>query len=136
MDVSTFLDELGLVAPHAIAGGLRLAYHDACHLVHAQGVTAAPRRLLMEVPDLELLPIPEGELCCGSAGTYNIEQPELARQLGERKARHIRSTGAQAVATGNIGCMVQLHNHLNGLGQAIPVWHTMEVLDLAYNGTG
>ncbi len=136
IDVSAFLDELGLVAPHAITGGLKLAYHDACHLAHAQGVTAAPRRLLMQVPGVELLPIPEGELCCGSAGTYNIEQPELARQLGERKAQHILSTGAQAVATGNIGCIVQLRNHLTALGQAVPVWHTMEVLDHAYNGAG
>jgi glycolate oxidase iron-sulfur subunit len=135
-DVSAFLDELGLVEPHAIEGGLRLAYHDACHLAHAQGVTAAPRRLLSMIPNLELLPIPEGELCCGSAGTYNIEQPELARLLGERKAQHILSTEAQAVATGNIGCMVQLRNHLTGLGQAIPVLHTMEVLDRAYNGKG
>ncbi len=133
-DVSAFLDELGPVEPHAIEGGLRLAYHDACHLAHAQGVTTAPRRLLSMIPNLELLPIPEGELCCGSAGTYNIEQPELARQLGERKAQHILSTEAQAVATGNIGCMVQLRNHLTVLGQAIPVWHTMEVLDRAYNG--
>ncbi|MGW8249065.1 MAG: (Fe-S)-binding protein [Anaerolineales bacterium] len=134
MDVSAFLDELGLVEPSAINGGLKLAYHDACHLAHAQGVTAAPRRLLARIPGLELLPIPEGELCCGSAGTYNIEQPELARQLGERKVQHILSTGAQAVATGNIGCMVQLRTHLDSLGEPIAVWHTMEVLDFAYRG--
>jgi len=80
------------------------------------------------------LPIPEGDLCCGSAGSYNIEQPELARQLGERKARHVLSTGAQAVATGNIGCMVQLRTHLTSLGGTIPVWHTLEVLEHAYHG--
>jgi glycolate oxidase iron-sulfur subunit len=136
MDVSVFLDELGLVGQFEFKGDLKLAYHDACHLAHAQGVTAAPRRLLAKIPYLELLAIPEGELCCGSAGTYNIEQPELARQLGERKVQHILSTGAQAVATGNIGCMVQLRTHLASLGQLIPVWHTMEVLDLAYNGRG
>jgi glycolate oxidase iron-sulfur subunit len=133
-DISLFLDELGLVEPQEIKGGLKLAYHDACHLAHAQGVTTAPRRLLANIPNLELLPIPEGELCCGSAGTYNIEQPELARQLGERKVQHILSTGAQAVATGNIGCMVQLRSHLAAIGQPIPVWHTIEVLERAYNG--
>lgn len=133
-DISVFLDELGLVELQEIKGGLKLAYHDACHLAHAQGVTAAPRRLLAKIPNLELLPIPESELCCGSAGTYNIEQPELARQLGERKVQHILSTGAQAVATGNIGCMVQLRTHLAGMGQPIPVWHTIEVLERAYNG--
>jgi glycolate oxidase iron-sulfur subunit len=86
------------------------------------------------IPNLEILPIPEAELCCGSAGTYNIEQPELARRLGERKAKNILSTGAQAVASGNIGCMVQMRTHLGNLGQAIPVWHTMEVLERAYSG--
>jgi glycolate oxidase iron-sulfur subunit len=133
-DISQFLDILGLVEPAGVKVGVKLAYHDACHLVHAQGIAAAPRRLLAQIPNLELLPIPEGDLCCGSAGSYNIEQPELAHQIGERKARNILSTGAQAVATGNIGCLVQLRTHLNSLGGEIPVWHTMEVLERAYNG--
>ncbi len=133
-DICQFLDTLGLVEPDEVKGGFKLAYHDACHLAHAQGITAAPRRLLAQIPNLELLPILEGDLCCGSAGSYNIEQPELARQLGERKVRHVLSTGAQAVATGNIGCMVQLRTHLNRLGGKIPVWHTLEVLEHAYHG--
>lgn len=133
-DVSQFLDALGLVEPGGIDDLFKLAYHDACHLAHAQGVTAAPRRLLSQIPNLNLLAIPEGELCCGSAGTYNIEQPVLARQLGERKAQHILSTGAQAVATGNIGCIVQLRTYLTNHDQALPVWHTMQVLDRAYQG--
>ena len=133
-DVTQFLDNLGLVEPPEIRAPFKLAYQDACHLAHAQGITAAPRRLLGMIPNLEILPIPEAELCCGSAGTYNIEQPELARRLGERKAQNILSTGAQAVASGNVGCMVQIRTHLGNLGLAIPVWHTMEVLSRAYAG--
>lgn len=135
-DVTQFLDALGLIEPPELKTPFKLAYQDACHLAHAQGVTAAPRRLLAMIPNLEILPIPEAELCCGSAGTYNIEQPELARRLGERKVQNILSTGAQAVASGNIGCMVQMRTHLGNLGQALPVWHTMEVLSRAYQGWG
>ncbi|MEZ4663186.1 MAG: (Fe-S)-binding protein [Caldilineaceae bacterium] len=107
---------------------LTIAYHDACHLAHAQRVTIQPRQLLHAIPNVTLVPIPEGELCCGSAGTYNLEQPDLARQIGERKARHIISTGADAVATGNIGCMTQIQTHLAALGNPLPIWHTVEVL--------
>jgi glycolate oxidase iron-sulfur subunit len=133
-DVALFLDKLGLVEPQPVLEPLKLAYHDACHLAHAQRVTSEPRRLLGKIPQLSLVEIPEGEYCCGSAGTYNLEQPETARILGERKARNILSTGAQAVATGNIGCMVQLRSHFKVLGVALPVLHTMQVLDRAYRG--
>jgi glycolate oxidase iron-sulfur subunit len=133
-DVSQFLDALGLIEPAGNGAPLKLAYHDACHLAHAQGITTAPRRLLEKIPNLTIVPIPEGELCCGSAGTYIIEQPEIAAQLGERKASHILSTGAQAVASGNIGCLVQIRGHLARLGGSVPVWHTMEVLERAYQG--
>ena len=132
MDISAFLDQLGIFDPPPLPEPLKLAYHDACHLAHAQGVTAAPRSLLGRIPNLTLLPIPEAELCCGSAGTYNLEQPETARQLGQRKAGHILSTGAQAVATGNIGCLVQLQIHLGAGQDSLPVYHTMEILDRAY----
>ncbi len=131
-DVSEFLDELGLVEPHALSEPLKLAYHDACHLAHAQRVSVQPRRLLSAIPNVTVLEIPEGELCCGSAGTYNLEQPDLARQIGERKARNIVSTGARAVAAGNIGCIMQIRTHLQNLGQPLPVRHTIEVLDEAY----
>jgi glycolate oxidase iron-sulfur subunit len=131
-DVSVFLQELGLLPPPALAEPLTLAYHDACHLAHAQRVTGQPRQLLMSIPNVKLVEIPEGDLCCGSAGTYNLEQPTLARQIGARKAQNILTTGAQAVATGNIGCMTQLQTHLQALDQPLPVWHTMEVLDRAY----
>jgi len=131
-DVSVFLAALGLSAPPSLPEPLTLAYHDACHLGHAQRVTAQPRQLLQAIPNVTLVEIGEGELCCGSAGVYNLEQPELAGQIGARKAQHILATGAQAVATGNIGCMTQIQTHLRALGQALPVWHTMEVLDQAY----
>jgi glycolate oxidase iron-sulfur subunit len=111
-----------------------VAYHDACHLAHAQGVRAEPRQLLRSIPGLELVEIPEGELCCGSAGTYNLEQPEIAATLGERKAKNILATHAQMVATGNIGCFTQIQTHLQRLGRELPVLHTLEVLDRAYRG--
>jgi glycolate oxidase iron-sulfur subunit len=133
-DVSVFLDSLGIEEPPPLPEPFNLAYHDACHLAHAQGVTEAPRRLLRRVPNLTLVPISEAELCCGSAGIYNIEQPEIAHRLGRRKAQHILDAMPQAVVTGNIGCKVQLRVHLTALGQPLPVWHTLEVLDRAYHG--
>src|SRR5690606_27478214 len=104
----------------ALPEPLTLAYHDACHLGHAQRITAQPRTLLRSIPNLQLVEINESELCCGSAGTYNLEQPELAHQIGERKARNIIATGAAALATGNIGCMTQIQNHLQRLGAPLP----------------
>jgi len=130
-DVSEFLAEIGMEPPPA-GPPLQIAYHDACHLAHAQRVTEAPRRLLRAIPNVTVLDIPEGELCCGSAGTYNLEQPALAEQIGQRKAHNILRTGAQAVVMGNIGCMVQIRAHLQKLGQPLPVLHTLEVLDRAY----
>ncbi len=130
-DVSEFLGELGIEAPPASAP-IKVAYHDACHLAHAQQVVDAPRRLLRAIPNLTLMDIPEGELCCGSAGTYNLEQPQLADDIGQRKAHHILRTGAEMVVMGNIGCMVQIRTHLRRLGQPLPVLHTMELLDRAY----
>jgi glycolate oxidase iron-sulfur subunit len=88
------------------------------------------------VGNLNLVAILEADLCCGSAGTYNIEQPDTAHRLGERKAGHILESQAQAVATGNIGCMIQLRTHLEKMGKPLPVWHTLEVLDRAYRGWG
>lgn len=132
VDVSSFLDQLGLVGEPGLPQPLRVAYHDACHLVHAQGVSAPPRRLLAAVSNLSLVEIEESDLCCGSAGTYNLEQPQIAKQLGRRKAERILSSGAQAVAMGNIGCMVQIRSQLSVVGKLLPVLHTIEILDLAY----
>jgi glycolate oxidase iron-sulfur subunit len=133
-DVSTFLDGLGLVPPPAPARGLKVAYHDACHLAHAQRVRTAPRRLLGQIPGLELVEPAEWELCCGSAGTYNLEQPAVADALGRRKAENLLATGAEIVATGNIGCLTQIDAHLRRLGRPLPLLHTVEILDRAYRG--
>ncbi len=134
LDISIFLHRLGPIAAPPLARPLSVAYHDACHLANAQGVRSEPRQLLAAIPNLTLLEIPEGELCCGSAGTYNLEQPDIAGQLGERKARNILATGAEAIITGNIGCMTQIAAHLARLGRPLPMWHTVQVLDQAYAG--
>ncbi len=134
MDISVFLDRLGIATPKELAAPLRVAYHDACHLAHAQRITQEPRRLLRSIPGLELLEMPEGDMCCGSAGTYNLEQPELARQLGERKVSNALSVKPDVIASGNIGCLVQIQNHSNLRGSPIPVLHTIVVLDRAYRG--
>ncbi len=133
-DVSVFLDELGLIQNPRLEKPLKLAYHDACHLAHAQNVRSSPRRLLSSIGGLELLELSDGELCCGSAGTYNIEQPTIAFELGERKANAILETSARAVASGNIGCLTQMARHLEAKGQSIRVLHTFQVLDRAYSG--
>jgi glycolate oxidase iron-sulfur subunit len=133
-DISVFLADLGILPPSTAPKALTVAYHDACHLAHAQGVTAAPRQLLAAIPGLKIVPIPEGEICCGSAGTYNIEQPDIADKLGQRKADAILRTGAEMVVTGNIGCMTQIGAHLDRKGKTLPLKHTVEVLDWAYGG--
>ena len=115
---------------------VRVAYHDACHLAHAQRVRSAPRRLLARIPNVELVELPDGETCCGSAGTYNLEQPELARRLQQRKVEAVRATGAPVVATGNIGCMVQIASGLARAGAPVQVVHTVQLLDVAYRHAG
>ena len=107
---------------------LRLAYHDACHLAHAQGVRAQPRELLRAIPGLELLEPADWEICCGSAGVYNLTKPEPAAELGERKARNLLATGAEAVAAANPGCALQITAHTARLGRSLPVFHPLELL--------
>ena len=132
-DVSELLaDEPTVAKRHPVP--LRLAYHDACHLAHAQGVRDQPRSLLREVPDLELVEPPDWEICCGSAGLYNILEPEAAAQLGRRKAQNLLATGAEAIAAGNPGCVLQIASHLEVLGRALPVYHPMQVLDASISG--
>jgi glycolate oxidase iron-sulfur subunit len=128
VEVSAFLDELGLVEPPQPAKPLRVAYHDACHLAHAQRVREAPQRLLRAAGHEVVVP-DEWELCCGSAGTYNVEQPETAAELGRLKAANLRATGADVVAAGNIGCLTQIRLHLE-----LPVRHTVQILDRSYAG--
>ncbi|MEX1184364.1 MAG: glycolate oxidase subunit GlcF [Gemmatimonadota bacterium] len=137
MDVSVFLDRLGIIPPPQTTRPVRVAYHDACHLCHAQKIRLEPRRLLESIPGLELAELDDGERCCGSAGTYNIDQPEIAAQLGQMKVAAIRRTQCDMVATGNIGCMVQMRTHLQpgAHGPIQPVLHTMEILSRAYAGT-
>ena len=128
-DVSAFLDALGPIVPPPLKTPLKLAYHDACHLGHAQRVREAPRRLLSTIEGLSVETPRDWELCCGSAGTYNVEQPEIAAELGKRKARTLLEVAPDLIATGNIGCITQLRAHLDDRAK---VCHTIEVLDWAY----
>jgi len=133
LDVSVFLQRLGLrERPAGGAPPLKIAYHDACHLANAQGVRREPRELLRSIPNVELCELADAQICCGSAGTYNLDQPEIAGSLGEKKARAVIATGAELVASGNIGCLTQLRVHLAGLGSPIRVRHTMQILRDAY----
>ncbi|MPY90671.1 MAG: 4Fe-4S dicluster domain-containing protein [Luteitalea sp.] len=132
MDVTVFLEQLGVGDLPPLSASLRVAYHGACHLVHAQGVSSAPRALLGRIPNLTLVEIAEPGICCGSAGTYNIDQPEIARELGQRKAQAALASNAEAIVTGNIGCIMQLRTHLATLGARVPVFHTIEILDQAW----
>jgi glycolate oxidase iron-sulfur subunit len=132
-DVSEFLVGLGPIKPtHAIP--IRAVYHDACGLSHAQKIRTPPRQLLEMIPGLELVALPESELCCGAAGSYNITQPEMAAQLGKRKADHVRSTGARAVFAGNVGCLLQIARHLRDAKAAVWAAHPMDVLWASYGG--
>jgi glycolate oxidase iron-sulfur subunit len=108
-----------------------VTYHDACHLAHGQGVTEAPRRLLQAVPGIRVVDLPESDMCCGSAGTYNLTQPEMARRLLDRKVANIVSTGAEVVAMGNPGCMAWTETGLRLAGVNVRVMHTIEILDAA-----
>jgi glycolate oxidase iron-sulfur subunit len=132
-DVSEFLADLGTVAPrHPLE--VTVAYHDACHLGHAQGIRQQPRALLREVPGLQLKEIPEAEICCGSAGIWNVLNPEPARELGDRKARNIAATGAALLVTANPGCLMQVSSSLERQGTRIGLAHTIEVLDASIRG--
>jgi glycolate oxidase iron-sulfur subunit len=132
-DISEFLAEL---EPRATRHPLRLrvAYHDACHLQHAQGVRSQPRTVLGRIPQLELLEIPEAAICCGSAGIYNLVQPEAATELGDRKAGHIAELDADTVVSGNPGCLLQLRSALARAGRKLPVRHFVELLDASIRG--
>ncbi len=135
-DVSELLDELGLAGAWALPAPLTVAYHDACHLSHAQHVRAAPRRLLAAIGNLTVREISDGEICCGSAGLYNLEQPQIAEALGSAKAGAVVATGADVVAAGNVGCLVQIAMHLERTGHRIPALHTVQLLDRARSGSG
>jgi glycolate oxidase iron-sulfur subunit len=129
-DVHEVLADLGPRAPrHPFRG--RVAYHDACHLGHAQQVRSQPREVLRSIPDLELVDLPEAALCCGSAGIYNMLMPDAAADLGARKAANVRSVEPDLVVTANPGCLLQIGKHL---GQNLPLLHPVQLLDASIRG--
>ena len=132
-DISEILAEL---PPRAERKQLkaRVAFHDSCHLQHAQGVRAQPRSLLQQIPGTQLLEIPESPICCGSAGIYNLVQPQAASELGDRKARLIVPLQPDIVATGNPGCILQLQSALTKANHRVPVVHTIQLLDASIRG--
>ena len=132
-DISEFLVELGPIAPqHPLK--IKATYHDACGLGHAQKIRQQPRQLLQMIPGLELVPLTESELCCGAAGSYNLTQPEMSEQLGRRKAERILATGAQAVFTGNVGCLLQIARYLREQRPDLWVAHPVDALWAGYSG--
>lgn len=133
-DISEVLLELGLPEMKHVVNETA-TYHDACHLAHAQKVTAAPRALLARVPGLKLAPLPESDLCCGAAGTYNLTQPEMSTQLAERKLKNIQSTGAPLCITGNVGCAMQIQSQAQVRAVKLDVQHPVQVLHRALFGT-
>ena len=113
---------------------LKVAYHDACHLQHAQNVRLQPRALIKSIPDLEIVEVAEAALCCGSAGIYNLIRPEPAKELGRRKVRNLLALSPDVVAAGNPGCLLQLRSEINLAGKTLPILHTVELLDAAIQG--
>ena len=134
-DLAEFLAREPLRGPlHAVP--MTVTYHDPCHVVHGQKIRRQPRELLAQVPGLRVVELPESDWCCGSAGIYNLTQPEMADRLLRRKVRHVQSTGAQAVVTANPGCILQIQAGLRAEGSERPVLHLVEVLDRAYSAEG
>ena len=133
-DFSETLAELGATAMmHPLA--LTAAYHDACHLAHAQGIRSQPREVLNRIPGLTLLEVRDPDICCGSAGIYNLLEPGPAAELGARKAQAVLATGADVLITSNPGCTLQLRAHLRRLGMDATVLHPAEVLDASMRGS-
>lgn len=132
-DIHEFLIELGPVKPtHPLP--ITAAYHDACGLSHGQKIRTQPRQLLALIPQLQLVPLAESEHCCGAAGSYNLTQPEMSAQLGARKARNILATGARALFTGNVGCLLQITRHLRAQHADFWVAHPVDALWASYSG--
>jgi glycolate oxidase iron-sulfur subunit len=132
-DLSEFLTELGPVAPrHPLP--VTAAYHDACHLAHAQRITRQPRELLRAIPELRLVELADAGTCCGSAGVYNLLQPEAAGELGARKAQAVLDAGAPLLISANPGCTLQIAAALADRGEHVSVAHTAEILDASLRG--
>jgi glycolate oxidase iron-sulfur subunit len=111
-----------------------VTYHDPCHVAHGQKIRAEPRALLAQIPGLAVVELREADWCCGSAGTYNLTQPEMAGRLQARKIANIEATKADAVVTSNPGCIIQIVQGLRARGNAVEVLHIVELLDQAYGG--
>jgi glycolate oxidase iron-sulfur subunit len=125
--------KIGIQPPRGDAQATtRVAYHEACHLVHGQKISQQPRELLRAIPGVELVELPEATWCCGSAGIYNITQPEMSLALLERKMKHIAATGAEIVATGNPGCIGQIRYGAKRFGVNVEVVHPITLLARAY----
>jgi glycolate oxidase iron-sulfur subunit len=135
-DIHEWLVQIGIHPPPEDAPPQVVTYHESCHLAHGQKIVMQPRRLLAAIPNLKLLELPESSWCCGSAGIYNLVQPEMAGQLLERKLKHIRSTGAAIVATANPGCLLQLINGAKQQGLNLRVVHPVTLLAEAYHPSG
>jgi glycolate oxidase iron-sulfur subunit len=134
-DVMEVIAELDVQLParlHSLP--VRVAYHDACHLAHAQGVRLQPREVLSRIPDLELVDLKESDVCCGSAGIYNLVAPQAADDLGNRKAANVVTSGAELLTAGNGGCLLQIQAALRRAGHPLPVVHPVELLDAAIRG--
>ena len=135
-DVTEVIAELGTPRARRHPLAMRVAYHDACHLAHAQGVRQPPRDLLKSIPGIELLTFAEQEICCGSAGIYNLVEPEAAGQLGDRKVGHIDAVEPDVVATANPGCTLQMAAAARRRGRRWPILHPIEILDASIRGIG
>jgi glycolate oxidase iron-sulfur subunit len=134
-DASEFLGDAGLTAtPGPLR--LRVAYDDPCHLLHGQRIREQPRALLSAIPEVQVMPLTEADWCCGSAGVYNVTQPELSAKLLERKVGHIKSSGAELVVTANPGCQMQIAAGLHAARAPVTVVHLMDLLDRAYRVNG
>jgi glycolate oxidase iron-sulfur subunit len=131
-DIHEWLEKIGLTRPTANVPPQTVTYHEACHLCHGQKITAQPRQILRAIPNLTLVELPESTWCCGSAGIYNLLQPEMANQLLDRKLGHIRSTGAAVVATGNPGCLAHMSNGIRQQRLAVRLVHPITLLAEAY----
>ena len=131
-DIHEWLTTIGIKSPSATQPAQTVTYHEACHLCHGQKITAQPRQLLKSIPNLNLVELPESTWCCGSAGIYNLIQPEMANQLLDRKIGHIKSTQAPVVATGNPGCLLQIINGAKKQRLPLRVVHPITLLAEAY----
>jgi glycolate oxidase iron-sulfur subunit len=131
-DVHEWLAQIGITPPANNAVPQTVTYHEACHLCHGQKITAQPRQVLRTIPNLKLVELPESTWCCGSAGIYNLIQPEMANELLDRKLKHIQSTGVSVVATANPGCLLQILNGARQQQMPLRVVHPITLLAEAY----